>query len=219
MTTFSEHIATCAICGTESPFIIIDSTNEFGHRDLDHRPPEMMRSTMGMWLQECPSCGYCSSDISEASWGERVIVESEAFADLRSGLSDLPDLARVFRTAAYIASERGHHQEAFHHTLCEAWVHDDLGDTVRASAARLNAVDLMNLADQDYENMIDEDWGDDAVKIDLLRRAGEFERAAKLCEGFLKHTRHTGAGPVVAFELELCEARDSDAHDLGEVSR
>jgi hypothetical protein len=216
MTTFIEQRVTCAVCGHESEFHALGSTNEMGYPDLDTRPPEMARSTMIWWLQECPSCGYCSECIAQVSWGARVIVESPAFADFRAGLSELPDLVRVFRTAAYIASELGHHQAAFNHTLCEAWVHDDLGDTVRASAARLNALDSFRLVSQE-EGYFDE-WGDDApVQVDLLRRAGAFDRAAEICEGVLTHTRHTGVGPIMAFELELCKKRDVEAHTMDEV--
>ena len=217
MTTFFEQRVTCAVCGHDTEFPCLGSTNEMGSPDLDTRPSEMARSTMGFWLQECPSCGYCSEYIGEVSWGARVIVESAAFADFRDSLSGLPDLARIFRTAAYIAAERGLQAKAFHHTLHEAWVHDDLEDSVRATAARLNAVDFMNLAHQEYETVVDEDGVDDAVKIDLLRRAGEFERATKICEEFLQHTRHTGVGPVVAFELELCGKRDVEVHTMDEV--
>ena len=217
MTTILQQRVTCAVCGTESHVTVMGSTNQFGHSDLDLRPPEMARSTMGMWLQECPVCGYCDEHIGEVTWGARLIVESAAFADLRAGLGELPQLARIFRTAAFIAAECGHHAEAFHHTLHEAWVHDDFGDTVRASAARLNAVDFMNLAHQDHERVFDEERVDDAVQVDLLRRAGAFERAAEICERVLTHTRHTGVGPTIAFQLELCAKRDAERHTMDEV--
>ena len=217
MTTFIDHVVTCAVCGHETEVAALGSTNQFGSPDLDLRPPEMARSTMSFWLQECPSCGFCSESIGEVTWGARVIVESAAFADFRTGLAEMPGIARVFRTAAFIAAERGLNAEAFHHTLHEAWVHDDTGDTVRASEARLNAVDFMNLAHQEDETVIDEDHVDDAVKIDLLRRAGAFEQASKICEQVLQHTRHTGVGPTIVFELELCGKRDAEAHTMEEV--
>ncbi len=101
--------------------------------------------------------------------------------------------------------------------LSEAWVHDDLGDTVRATAARLNAVDFMNLVHQEYGALFDEQGGDEAMKADLLRRAGAFKGAAEICEGALQHTRYTGAGPTLVFELELCTKRDAERHTMDEV--
>jgi len=80
----------------------------------------------------------------------------------------------------------------------------------------------MNLAHQNDKTAIDENWVDkycvdNAVQVDLLRRAGAFERAAKICEGVLTHTRYTGVGPIMAFELELCRKRDAKAHTMDEV--
>ena len=75
----------------------------------------------------------------------------------------------------------------------------------------------MNLAHQKDETAIDEDHVDEAVKIDLLRRAGAFERAAKICEQVLQHTRHTGVGPNIVFQLELCNKRDAETHTLDEL--
>jgi hypothetical protein len=41
--------------------------------------------------------------------------------------------------------------------------------------------------------------------------------APEICEGVLTHTRHTGVGPIMAFELELCKKRDVEAHTMDEV--
>ena len=216
MTTFVEQRVTCAVCGHESEFNALGSTNQFGHPDLDTRPPEMARSTMPWWLQECPSCGYCSESIGEVSWGARVIVESAAFADFRAGLAELPKLARTFRTAAFIAAECGRYADAFHHTLHEAWVYDDLGDTVRASAARLNAVDFFKLVSLEEEYF--DEWGDDApVQVDLLRRAGAFERAAEICTRWLDGHCNWEVRKILEFELALCQRRDAERHSMGEL--
>lgn len=37
----------------------------FGYPDLDFRPSEMLRGTMGCWVQECPYCGYIHSTLNE----------------------------------------------------------------------------------------------------------------------------------------------------------
>ena len=63
MTTMFRQKYKCAVCGTEKEFYGIASTNSFGSPDLDLRPPEMQRSTMGQWIQQCPKCGYVSGSI------------------------------------------------------------------------------------------------------------------------------------------------------------
>ena len=55
----------CWVCGEMSEQAGLASTNRFGSPDLDLRPPEMERSTMEWWLEECPHCGYVANDLSE----------------------------------------------------------------------------------------------------------------------------------------------------------
>lgn len=54
MTTLYEAKAQCAVCGTESEYTGIGSTNSFGSPDLDTRPLKMKRSTIVDWIQRCP---------------------------------------------------------------------------------------------------------------------------------------------------------------------
>ncbi len=217
MTTLHRLTVTCAVCGCETEVSIIGSTIHLGAPDLDLRPPEMARSTIWLWVQECPACGYCALNIGEAEPGAQVIVESAAFVDFRAGLAELPHLARAFRTAAFIAAERLRHAEAFHHTLHEAWVHDDAGDAVRASAARLNAVDFLNLVHLDGDTLLEQEGADAVMAADLLRRAGAFDRAAELCTQALASPCDDGVRPVLEYELALCARRDDERHTMGEV--
>ena len=55
----------CYVCGKMSEQMVLVSTNQFGYPDLDLRPPEMERSTMDWWIEECPHCGYVAPDLSE----------------------------------------------------------------------------------------------------------------------------------------------------------
>ena len=75
MTTIGKISAECVICGKESEHTSITSSNAMGSPDLDLRPPEMQRSTMEWWLQECPACGYVAPDISESVASIKAIVE------------------------------------------------------------------------------------------------------------------------------------------------
>ena len=110
-----------------------------------------------------------------------------------------------------------HYAEAFHHTLHEAWIHDDTGDTVRASAARLNALDLLNLVHQEGGMVFEEHGSDTVMAADLLRRAGEFERATQVCSEALADSSINGVRQVLEFERKLCESGDAECHSLSEV--
>lgn len=58
----------CAICGATNEYRGLASTNTLGgDPDLDSRLAEMKRSTMYVWIQECPECGYISEEVSDSS--------------------------------------------------------------------------------------------------------------------------------------------------------
>jgi hypothetical protein len=217
MTTFVEKSVTCSVCGERAQVTIMGSTNQFGYPDLDLRPPEMARSTIWMWLQECPGCGYCAEDIKEVDPEARAIANGNAFIKLRESIADLHDVARRFRTAAFIAAERGFPAAAFQHTLHEAWVHDDCQDDVRASAARLNAVDHINQAHRDQIRLYDDEGADAAMIAELLRRAGEFQRGEGICRATLDDECADHVRQILRYELELCSARDAGCHTMEEV--
>src|SRR5262245_66304931 len=83
MTSYHPRQVTCSVCGTSSRQDILTSTNIVGSPDLDLRPPEMKRSTMDAWLQECPNCGFVSGNLAEAERGSRKILSTEPNALLR----------------------------------------------------------------------------------------------------------------------------------------
>ena len=58
MTIIKDIETECSVCGETTEQPVLMSTNSWGYPDLDLRPPEMQRSTMHVWIQECPHCGY-----------------------------------------------------------------------------------------------------------------------------------------------------------------
>jgi len=217
MTTIFPSVMRCAVCDRDAEVMMIGSTNQFGSPDLDFRPPEMMRSTMESWLHECPGCAYCAESLDEADAETVVIVNGDAFRSFRAGAAEFAQPAKKFHSAAFIAAEAGNLADAFHHTLHEAWSHDDSGDTVRANAARLNAVDLMNQAQRDELRVFKEEGVDDAATADLLRRAGEFDRAADTCRKALSGNFSEAIRNLLEFQIELCQMGDANRHTLEEA--
>ncbi len=216
MTTIFPSVVSCAVCDRDVEVIMIGSTNRFGSPDLDFRPPEMMRSTMGSWLHECPSCGYCAEALDEADAEIVAIVKGDSFRSFRSGAAGFGQPAKMFHSAAFIAAEAGKLADAFHHTLHEAWAHDDAGDSVRAGAARLNAVDLMNQVQRDGQRLFEDPGADDVVAADLFRRTGNFGRAAEVCQKALPGDCDNAIQKVLAFQLLLCEMGDTTPHTIEE---
>ena len=55
----------CVICGNKHHYQKLLENNSFGMRDLDTRPPGMMRSLMHLMVEKCPICGYANYDITK----------------------------------------------------------------------------------------------------------------------------------------------------------
>lgn len=163
----------CSVCAEESRQTSLASTNMFGSPDLDLRPPEMKRSTMRWWIQECPHCGFVSDRIEKAGGVDRGFLESEAYRTC-SGKRFLSQLAARFYKAYMINLREGEQENAFFHVLYAAWACDDAQDTQ-------NATDCRKLAVEQIDKMLTR-HDDDTLKVqkaDLLRRAGMFETVIK----------------------------------------
>ena len=217
MTTIHRHDVTCSVCNHQSETMVIGSTNEFGAPDLDLRPPEMMRSTIHYWLQECPSCGCCAVDLAKVDPRVPDVVRKPAFQVMRAGLGNLSESARKFRTAAFIACELGDYAGAFLRAVHEAWVHDDEKDSIRARAVRLDAVDFLHQVHRGGSRVYAEIGADEAVTVDLFRRAGEFDRAAAICSDVLSKPCSAEVRAVLEFQRRLCDRRDASCHTMDEV--
>ncbi|MFO0826101.1 MAG: hypothetical protein U0792_23795 [Gemmataceae bacterium] len=94
MTTYFRKQEKCANCQQTSEHHVLGSTNTMGSADLDLRPAEMQRSTMGAWLQECPHCHYIASEISEKQ-GELKRVASPEYQAILAD-TRFPQLAQRF---------------------------------------------------------------------------------------------------------------------------
>ena len=104
MTTFYEEEQSCALCGAKSEHTSIGSTNSFGPQDLDLRPPEMERSTMAYWVQECPDCGYAYGSIEEKAPQAETTITNDAYRAIVSSPINGSLMGR-FLKASY---RRGH---------------------------------------------------------------------------------------------------------------
>ena len=95
MTTTYAKEAICAVCGTGAMYDYLGSTNRMGASDLDGRPAEMERSTMGFWIHICRKCWYIAPKISDAVENAKEIVESKDYKTRLNG-EGYPKLANLF---------------------------------------------------------------------------------------------------------------------------
>ena len=174
-TTMSRKKFKCSVCNTEHDYPVITSTNAFGAADLDLRPPEMQRSTMRLWVQECPECGYVSSEISDKSEIDsevlKSLLKSEEYLSCE-GINFKSELAKRFYRVYMIQIREGNVRGAMFALLHSAWSCDDANDKDNARICREKAIPLaakLAGAGLYYSENIN------MIRADMMRRAGQFE--------------------------------------------
>lgn len=215
MTTVGIHDAVCALCGAASKHQCLNSTNAFGPPDLDLRPPPMQRSTIRLWVEECPRCGYIADDIEEAddvaraAWSKGV-PEGDALLARASGL-----VARFLRLS--LVEERSEQaEEAAQHALWAAWVADDEGNAL-ATELRCRAADILLGVRADWGD--DEDGATQQLRlVDVLRRAERWTEAIAMAEGLLKRqSLDDTMRSIAAFQTACAAARDAACYTIDEA--
>ena len=219
MTSFTEIIEKCGICGTFTKHMVMLSTNSFGSPDLDLRPPGMKRHTMDEWLQECPKCGYVSVFIGEIKEGVREIVEGEEYSALHKGpLSGT--LANRFLKASLISECLGNRKGAGTYALYAAWAADDVGDRATARTARLKAAEhFMGVASR-LEKRDPTSTRAITLKtqtVDILRRSGRWEEAEQLADSLSEQQIDAEIKAVINFQKSLLRRRNDSPHRVNDI--
>ena len=206
MTTLFDSSFVCSVCGETSEFQVIGSTNAFGPNDLDMRPPEMQRSTMPYWVQECPKCGYVADSIDEEFKLDRSFLTSESYATC-DGRRFANKLAERFYRAYLIAKALDDKELAFHRLMSAVWSCDDAKDVKNARECRVVAADLAGeLGDlRDYA----------VIRADILRRAGLFDKVVEEYSNF--HSEREILEKVVAFHVKAAREKDDRRHTSADV--
>lgn len=213
MTTFGFQDITCAHCGAVSNQQILTSTNTFGSPDLDLRPPEMQRSTMDFWLQECPACGFVSSELDDAEEGIRDILATDAYQSLLTSERSGKPASRFLRRSL-IDEKLGRFASAAEQILCAAWAADDEG-TSSAAEYRSRSADLFLMAIEAMPREAGETITLRTRVVDILRRSERWEEAIGIATVLLaEHDLDPTIRSVVEFGRSLAQNHDASAHTV-----
>ena len=216
MTTLGSSETTCAICAETSEHTTIGSTNSFGSPDLDLRPPEMKRSTMAYWLQECPSCGYSAGSIDEAHPEAKAVMASDAFQLLRTGPLG-GTLTGRFLKASLLTEASNDLGSAADHALCAAWAADDVSDNDGARQYRDRSADLFLKSLNDADETSEETIITKTRLVDILRRANRWEEAKETASKLLKQDLDPTIRSVITFEQAAIDNQDDQAHTVAQA--
>lgn len=208
MTLIDRITYVCPICGAKSSSMALKSTSTFGASDLDTRPPEKKRSTLGLELQICRSCHYVSYDMSEpVSEDVKQFVLSDEYRSrvTRDYIHDYINLSDIFLCDK-------NYLWAFLALLKAAWVADDIPDEIRAAEMRKKALYF-------FDNILEhtgimENNADvlTLIKADLYRRTGNFDQVMDLCSNY--YTEDLLIADSLEYEMELAAKGDTGCHTV-----
>jgi hypothetical protein len=217
MTTVFREEKTCAICGVESEHTGISSTNSFGSPDLDLRPPEMRRSTMAQWVQECPGCGYAYRSIEEIVMEADKAIVSDAYRAIAAGPLHGSLMGR-FLKASIIAERASDPEAAANYALWAAWAADDAGDREGAMLHRNRAVGFFKNYLNDIDNNSEQSILTRTRVVDILRRAKRSSEATDLAKSLLKMDLDLTIRAVLRFQASVASQNDSMGHTVASAN-
>ena len=209
MTTIYRKDKACAVCGKMHGYTVLGSTNAFGSCDLDTRPPEMQRSTMNYWLEECPHCGYIAYNIAKPTDVNRDILQQESYVTC-DGIAFQSNLAKRFYRYSMLKDSKMEKMMAYLHS---AWVCDDVRDIENAIVCRKKAIQM---ADEILLESSEDDENLRIMKADMLRRTFQFDRLVeeyaevKLSDDLLNQ--------ILVYEIKLANERDDTCHTVREAT-
>lgn len=216
MTTFYEKKVLCSVCGGQNVFIGVRSTNAFGSADLDTRPPKSQRYTISTWVQRCPNCGYCASDVSVTRLGAQVVVSGKEYSDQMNDPT-YPELANSFLCKAIVDRELKDFAAAAWALIHAAWACDDDHHPDQATACRQKAADMLKIAEEHGQQVADQDGDSTAILVDLLRRSGQIEQASKVIAARRSRITQDTIARILDFQSALLDKNDLYCHTIAEA--
>ncbi|GAB4176096.1 MAG: hypothetical protein Kow00108_11420 [Calditrichia bacterium] len=217
MTTSIKISKKCSVCDKTSEHEELTSTNSFGSPDLDLRPPEMKRSTMNLWIQCCPHCGYCAPDISGYVLDfVPDIVKSEAYQEQLKD-KKYPELANWFLCSAMLLEREKKYEEAGQYCLNAAWACDDAEEEEEAVQCRKKAIEFLKMAKEAKQSFSQKPGEEEALLADLYRRTSQFDLAIQICNEGIKEQPQDQLVKILKYQIELCRKRDNTCHRIEEA--
>jgi hypothetical protein len=208
----------CSLCGVQSYQMIVSPIEPQGLPDLDTRPAEMVRSTLPCWVQRCPHCGYCATDIAlDYPLADQTIRTEEYQRLLRK--RSLPEKARQFLAWALIQVANDELGGAGWSALHAAWICDDDEKLPAASDCRRLALERFTAqrARQGHVTGFEEPGVEELLLADLNRRTGSFAEANRWASAGMGRHPMEMVRRALRMEQDLAERKDRAAHSVQEL--
>lgn len=216
MSTFFSTAKMCVLCKRVHEYTQIESTNTFGASDLDLRPAEMLRSTMPLWVEECPFCGYVSRNVSELPDEMAEIKQMKAFVSTESyqnaeGNVFANGLAAKFYKKYMLCKEFGNKEGACFALLSASWACDDVNDKEKSKMCREMALEILKTLK--IRGKKKDDFK--LQRIDMMRRVGRFDEVIRQYSGKIYFDKQFKR--IVKFQIEKSKLKDDGCYTIEDV--
>lgn len=187
-----------------------------GTKDLDGRSSNIQRSSVYLWIQKCPNCSYCASDISTGSPDLEKYINSPEYKN-QIGDPFYPETANSFLCNSIILEGEKNFRDSGWNSIFAAWICDDNGFCKSAIECRKRALKLFDLANDSNQKFEESSEREQLLRIDLLRMIGDFNSALEICNEELDKTHSDQVLILLEFEKELIMKKDSFCHNETEA--
>jgi hypothetical protein len=173
---------------------------------------------MFAWVQCCPDCGYCATNVSKPLSISSSIIRSD---DYQSRLSypTFPELANAFLCQSLLARESGELIVSAMASMHAAWVCDDGDYAMQSRACRLQAATLIRIADDKGKSISKQNGVSTAIRVDLLRRAGALDEARELIAMEIDEPLDDVIKRILSFQSALLDRNDTGCHTIEEAMK
>ncbi|MBE6497548.1 MAG: hypothetical protein E7Z81_04640 [Methanobrevibacter sp.] len=210
MTIITKFEKKCSVCGRTSLQPVLGSTNTWGYPDIDLRPPEMQRSTIDIWLVECPHCGYVASNIENELEVPADILKTDEYLTCE-GKNFKSKLSERFYKHYLISKAENNHDSEFLSLLHCAWTCDDNDDKLAVEIRKMALKSMYKIEPQED----DEKNALKLIEADLLRRSLQFDEVIRKFKDVILEDKTQN--DIISFQIELSMNKDSACHTVEEV--
>jgi hypothetical protein len=172
-----------------------------------------------MWVQRCPSCGYCAPDIAKGSSKASTVrvVDSDSYKEQLEN-PDFPQLANFFLCWSLTQESLDDFVGAAWGCMYAAWACDDVDNDMGAQSCRKRAATLLRKAQEKGQSFAKQEGGEEALMVDLLRRSGQFDLAFSICEKGLKKNPERMISQILQLQKMLIGRQNIARHTVQQAN-
>ncbi|MDO9565124.1 MAG: hypothetical protein Q7J15_00040 [Candidatus Desulfaltia sp.] len=131
--------------------------------------------------------------------------------------SNFPELANSFVCASMIHESNGEWSAATWALIHAAWACDDASQSPQAVTCRKRAAAMLRKAQASGQTLSDQPGAITTILVDLLRRAGELDEAAKVIQESKATKTEDTVIRIMEYQTELIQANDIGCHTIAEA--